>query len=116
MRIQAPSFDNQRFGSSTSGDAVATWDEDSGELTVFVVNRDPATQLALDADLAAFGGLELVEATTLHHQDPYAANSADAPDTVAPAENTSVGLDGGRLSGSLPAISWSMIRLARAGA
>src|SRR5699024_12204655 len=54
VRIQAPSFDNQRFGSSTSGDAVATWDEDSGELTVFVVNRDPATQLALDADLAAF--------------------------------------------------------------
>lgn len=94
---------------------MATWDEDSGDLTVFVVNRDPATQLGLDVDLAAFGGLEVLEATTLHHQDPYAANSADAPDTVVPAENTTVGLDGGRLAGTLPAISWSMIRLARTG-
>ena len=73
-------------------------------------------ELALEVDLAAFGGLELVEATTLHHEDPYAANSADAPETVAPAENTTVALDGGRLAGTLPAISWSMIRLARTGA
>jgi alpha-N-arabinofuranosidase len=116
VRLASPSFDNRRFGSSTSGDAVATWDAETGDLTVFVVNRDPAQQLDLDADLAAFGGLELVEAITLHHEDPYAANSADAPETVAPQANSSVALEGGRLTGALPAISWSMIRLARTGA
>jgi alpha-N-arabinofuranosidase len=113
VRVTAPSFENPRFGESSSADAVATWDEDGGALSVFVVNRGPEGELALDADLAGFGDLEIVEAVTLHHEDPYAANTQDAPETVAPAPNDSIALDGARLVGALPAISWSMIRLAR---
>ncbi|WP_193103601.1 alpha-N-arabinofuranosidase [Brachybacterium sp. FME24] len=115
VNVEAPSFENQRFGTSASADAVATWDEDSGDLTVFVVNRDASGVLDLGVDLSSggFGDLELVEALTLHHEDPYAANTADAPDTVAPQENASVAMTDGRLSGELPAISWSIIRLTR---
>jgi alpha-N-arabinofuranosidase len=113
VRVTAPSFENPRFGESSSADAVATWDEDGGALSVFVVNRGPEGELALDADLAGFGDLEIVEAVTLHHEDPYAANTQDAPETVAPAPHDSIALDGARLVGALPAISWSMIRLAR---
>ena len=113
VNIEAPSFENQRFGSSTSADAVATWDEASGDLTVFVVNRDASGALDLGVDLSSFGDLELVEAVTLHHEDPYAANSADAPDTVVPQPNSSITLEGGALAGELPAISWTMVRLTR---
>ncbi|MGO2193400.1 arabinosylfuranosidase ArfA [Brachybacterium sp.] len=116
VNIEAPSFENQRFGTSTSADAVATWDDDSGDLTVFVVNRDASGALDLGVDLASFGDLELVEAVTLHHEDPYAANSADAPDTVVPQSNSSVAFEGGKLSGALPAISWTMVRLSRTAA
>ncbi|MGP5304187.1 arabinosylfuranosidase ArfA [Brachybacterium alimentarium] len=114
VNVEAPTFENQRFGTSASADAVATWDEESGDLALFVVNRDASGTLDLGVDLAAFGDLELVEALTLHHEDPYAANSADAPDTVAPQPNSSVALDGGRLTGELPSISWTLVRLARA--
>ena len=113
VRVTAPTFANSRFGESAAADAVATWDEEAGALTVFVVNRGPEGEQALDADLAGFGDLELVEAVTLHHEDPYAANTKDAPETVVPHANDSVALDGGRLVGALPSISWSMIRLAR---
>lgn len=113
VRLTAPSFENARFGTSSAADAVATWDEETGELSVFVVNRGNQDALDLDADLSSFGDLELVEAVTLHHEDPYAANSKDAPDTVAPQANDSVSIEGGRLAGSLPAISWSLVRLAR---
>ncbi|MGO1506397.1 MAG: alpha-L-arabinofuranosidase C-terminal domain-containing protein, partial [Brachybacterium sp.] len=116
VNIDAPSFENQRFGTSTSADAVATWDDESGDLTVFVVNRDASGALDLGVDLASFGDLELVEAVTLHHEDPYAANSADAPDTVVPQSNSSVAFEGGKLSGALPAISWTMVRLSRTAA
>src|SRR5699024_1154791 len=112
-RLDAPAVDNARFGTSSAADAVATWDEQDGALSVFVVNRGNADELALDADLASFGDLELVEAVTLHHEDPYAANTKDAPDTVAPQANDSARLEGGRLVGPLPAISWSLVRLAR---
>ncbi|MEE1650632.1 alpha-N-arabinofuranosidase [Brachybacterium sp. J144] len=113
VRLSSPRFENPRFGSSASGDAVATWDEESGALSVFVVNRGADEELALDADLSSFGDLELVEAVTLHHEDPYAANTRDAPETVVPAANDSIALEDGRLVGSLPAISWSLVRLAR---
>ncbi|MGY5765295.1 arabinosylfuranosidase ArfA [Brachybacterium sp. DNPG3] len=111
--IDAPTFGNARFGDSASADAVATWDAESGDLALFIVDRDPAQELSLDVDLSAFGDLELVEAVTLHHEDAYAANSADAPDTVAPEANASIAVDGTRLTGTLPAISWTMVRLAR---
>ena len=114
VTVEAPTSENQRFGTSASADAVATWDEESGDLALFVVNRDASGTLELGVDLGAFGDLELVEALTLHHEDPYAANSADAPDTVAPQPNSSVALDGGRLTGELPSISWTLVRLARA--
>ncbi|MGP9539258.1 arabinosylfuranosidase ArfA [Brachybacterium sp. AOP43-C2-M15] len=113
VRLDAPAFDNARFGTSSAADAVATWDEADGALAVFVVNRGADAPLALDAELGSFGDLELVEALTLHHEDPYAANTKDAPDTVVPAANDSVAIADGRLTGELPAISWSLIRLAR---
>jgi alpha-N-arabinofuranosidase len=114
VAVDGPRFDNDRFGSSTAADAVATWDEENGDLVLFVADRDPAEQIDLDVDLAAFGELELVQAQTLHNDDPYAANTADAPETVAPVDNGSVALQDGRLTGTLPAISWSVIRLHRA--
>ena len=113
VRLDAPSFENRRFGTSSAADAVATWDEDSGDLSLFVVNRGADEQLALDVDLSAFGDLELVEALTLHHEDPYAANTRSAPEAVTPAANGSVALTENHLGGDLPAISWTMIRLAR---
>lgn len=113
VRVASPSFANDRFGESAAGDAVATWDEESGALTLFVVNRGAEEELALDVDLTAFGDLELVEAVTLHHEDPYAANTQDAPDTVVPQQNPSVGLTDAALGGTLPPISWTMVRLAR---
>ena len=113
VRLDAPTFANARFGESSAADAVATWDEQDGALSVFVVNRGNTDELALDADLASFGDLELVEAVTLHHEDPYAANTKDAPDTVAPQANDTVRLEGGCLVGTLPAISWSLVRLTR---
>lgn len=113
VRLAAPTFENARFGTSSAADAVATWDEESGDLAVFVVNRGADAELALDADLASFGDLELVEAVTLHHEDPYAANTQDAPETVVPAANDTIALQDGRLVGALPAISWTLVRLAR---
>src|SRR5699024_7540958 len=47
VRLDAPTFDNARFGTSSAADAVATWDEEAGELAVFVVNRSNQEELAL---------------------------------------------------------------------
>ena len=50
----------------------------------------------------------------LHHADPKAVNTEAAPDTVVPQAGDPGTLDGGRLTIALPAMSWNMIRLAKA--
>ena len=60
----------------------------------------------------AFGAASLVEALSLHADDPSASNTAEAPDRVAPTALERVELSDGRLLAVLPAMSWSMVRLA----
>ena len=55
VRLDAPTFENDRFGTSSAADSVATWDEETGELSVFVVNRGNQDALDLDAELRRWG-------------------------------------------------------------
>jgi alpha-L-arabinofuranosidase len=58
------------------------------------------------------GNVRVVEAVTLANKDPYWQATADDSTSVLPSENGTVKVDGGRLTAELPAVSWSMIRLA----
>ena len=92
-------------------DAVATWDEDDGTLTVLCVNRDEHADVRLDADARSFPGLRLVEATVLSHPDPATRNTENNPDAVQPRPLDQVTVQDGRLTAVLPPISWSVLRL-----
>ncbi|UQN28785.1 alpha-N-arabinofuranosidase [Brachybacterium kimchii] len=133
--VDSPAVENSRFGESAALYSVATWDEETGQLAVFAVNRSGADALELDMDLAAFGdadvgeragggghaGFELADAVLLHEDDPHRTNSARRPDRVVPHPLQDVTLEntGGdapassRLTATLPPISWTMIRLQR---
>jgi alpha-N-arabinofuranosidase len=139
--VDSPAVENRRFGQSAALSSVATWDEETGQLTVFAVNRSGADALEVAVDLAAFAqagpapaGFELVEAVLLHEDDPHRTNSARHPDRVVPHPLEEVRLETPghadapegeahapagstdapattRLTATLPPISWSMIRL-----
>jgi alpha-N-arabinofuranosidase len=47
-------------------------------------------------------------------RDLREANTADAPDRVAPRDGNGLGVEGGRLNGSLPPLSYHVIRLRKA--
>ncbi len=75
---------------------------------VFAVNRSPDTPIRLTIDTRALGNdVRVTAATTLTDPDPYATNTADAPDRVTPrplpAEGTTL---------TLPPVSWNVIHLA----
>ena len=95
-------------------DAVATHDPDTGDLTLFVVNRDQHETAELTVDLRAFDRpLEPAEAWTLADDDRHAANTAAEPDRVTLRPTDGLVLDRARLTVPLPALSWSAIRLHR---
>ena len=86
---------------------------DTGDgVTVFALNRDLEQPMRLDAAIAGFGSMQVVEALSLHDADLEAVNSSENPDRVRPVVLNDVKMSGDRLQATLPPASWSMIRLA----
>ncbi|MET3205974.1 alpha-L-arabinofuranosidase C-terminal domain-containing protein [Arthrobacter sp. UYEF13] len=92
--------------------AAATLDADKGEAVIFAVNRSVTDALTLDAAVAGLGSVRVVEAVTYANKDPHWQATVEDSTSVLPAENVSVNAKGGWLTAELPAVSWSMIRLA----
>ena len=111
--VDSPVYDCRDFEAVPLLDATATLGED-GSVTIFAVNRDATDDMELTADLRGFGNLRVAEHSVLHHDDAKAFNSETAPDTVAPKAGTSGKIDAGKLSITLPSMSWNVIRLVNA--
>ena len=78
---------------------------------MFALNRDLEDEMKLDVDARSFPGLSVVAATTLHDADLDAVNTKDAPDRIAPKPLGTVTVNGSRITATLPAASWNVIRL-----
>ena len=108
--MESPVYACRDFDEVPVVDAAAVLSKD-GNLTIFCINRDLREDVRLHADLRAFGGLEVTEHSVLHHADVNAVNTEAAPDTVVPAAGDPGAVDGGRLTVTLPALSWNVICL-----
>lgn len=113
VRIHSPSYETADFGTVQYLDAIATLDEERGELAVFAVNRSPDEALPLEGDLRSLGGLSVLEHLVLEHADGKAANTAAQPENIVPHAGGDAAMDGGTLRAALPPLSWNVIRLAR---
>ncbi|WP_121253576.1 alpha-N-arabinofuranosidase [Nocardioides ferulae] len=112
LRVEprSPHYDT-RFGDTPLLDATATYDEESGALTLLAVNRSTDEPLELTAELRAFPGHRVATATTLASPDPGATNTADTEDRVVPRDNPQVTVADGRVTVVLPPVSWNVVRL-----
>ena len=108
--VDSPVYDCKDFEGVPELDLSATMAED-GSVAIFAVNRSLSEGIELTADLRDFPGLQNVSHTVLHHDDVKAVNTEEAPDNVKPAGGPGGRLDGGRLTVTVPALSWNVIRL-----
>ncbi len=111
--VESPVYDCRDFDAVPLLDATATLGED-GSVTIFAVNRDLKEDITLSVDLRAFGALRFAEHSVLHHDDVKAVNTEAAPDTVVPAAGTPGVLENGRLTVTMPSLSWNVVRLTKA--
>jgi alpha-N-arabinofuranosidase len=100
------------YGSVAAVDCVATWDEESGELAYFLVNRSPSEAAEVSLTTERLDAVILRECVTLANDDPYLVNTVDL-DLAKPSPNTTARVDGGSVSITLPATSWTMLRVGR---
>jgi alpha-N-arabinofuranosidase len=113
LNIHSPTYNDLEYDAVPYLDAVAVWNQDGEELTVFAVNRDLQSALPVEGDMRGFNNYRVIEHLTLTHPNLKASNSADKPDEVAPRKNGDAQIDSGTLKAALPKASWNVIRLAR---
>jgi alpha-N-arabinofuranosidase len=112
LAVESPLVSGGKTADFAAVSAVATYDAEKGEAVVFAVNRSTMDTLGLDAMVSGLGKVRVLEALTYANKDPYWQATADDSTSVLPSDNVSVKADGGRLTAELPAVSWSIIRLA----
>ncbi|MFC9919709.1 alpha-N-arabinofuranosidase [Agromyces binzhouensis] len=109
-----------RHGDVAIVDAVATVDAD--EASVFIVNRSLDRRMPLHlavvdetVDRGVSGGWRVAEATTLTVPEGADRHRTNGPgdEAVRPAPLAGVRSDGEVIAAELPALSWTVIRLAR---
>jgi len=117
LRVEpvSPSLHSATLGDVAAVDVTATRDPETGETTVFAVNRDDSQAATLRLRLVG-GGHEVVEHVVLGGQDLLATNSKTAPRRAEPRTSARHFVEPTGLSAELPPVSWTMIRTAPAGA
>jgi alpha-N-arabinofuranosidase len=113
LSVSSPGYEDKEFDLVPYVEAVGTWDEDSGALTVFTVNRDLDNSLPIIGDARDFSGYHIVEQIQMTHADLKACNTVSQPDAVVPHQVKGAVMEGGYLKASLPPASWNVIRLER---
>jgi alpha-N-arabinofuranosidase len=103
-------YDTTSLGNVPLVTSTATFDEETGDVTVLCVNRSTSDPVDLVADIRALAGCRVREASVLSDDDLTARNTAEHPDRVAP-RHQDVALDDGELRTQLPPVSWTVIRL-----
>jgi alpha-N-arabinofuranosidase len=105
-----PTHHTARYGDVSTVDTAATYDEETGALAVFAVNRGDH-DLTLNLDLRAFTEPVASEHLAIDSaDDPDAVNDRAAPDRVVPRPHDRPVVEQGRSSVRLRAASWNLIR------
>jgi alpha-N-arabinofuranosidase len=109
-QVDSPTYAVEREGAVDAVELAAVHDPIVGGLTIFAVNR-VARLVTLEAALKGTPGLSVVDHRVLTDVDLTAANTADQPHRVSPVRGSGARIDHDRLLVTLPARSWSVIRL-----
>jgi alpha-N-arabinofuranosidase len=91
-------------------DTAAAYDKDTGEVTVFAVNRNTDTSNDIEIDVSGFEGLTFIEHTQMYTEDLSAANTWENPDAIKPSVNEKASFTNGKLQSNVKPLSWNVFK------
>lgn len=109
--IHSPKYDSKDFTDVPYLEAIAVYNEENAQVTVFAINRHLTEELDLQVDLRSFGGVRVLEHLVLEHEDLKAVNTIRDPNRVAPHSRGNARTEGTRMEARLGKASWNVIRL-----
>ena len=111
--VDSPVYSCEDFENVPYIDSVATVD-DSGEVTVFIVNRDMTEDYEVEVDLRSFGDLSPDGHIYMHSDDVKAVNTEESPFNVTPSEGAAPEIHEGKALVRVPHLSWNVVRFKKA--
>lgn len=126
-QIDSPLIHTEAYGDVKAVDAVVTWNRESREGLVLIVNRDASHAHDVSIDLSSLPGVagessaakaegeiggacvKVTHAEILHDDDIYRTNTAAEPDAVTP-QPLDMTANGTVIDVDLPQVSWVAIR------
>jgi alpha-L-arabinofuranosidase len=90
---------------------VAGVANDDGTLSFFLVNRHTTDSIETEINLQGFANAQVIDHQVMTHPDLKAVNTAQKQDEVAPRKGDGAKVDGDRLTVTLPAYSYQMVRV-----
>jgi alpha-N-arabinofuranosidase len=110
----SPVHETARYGAVDALSTTAVYDEDTGALSVFAVNRGD-DDLVVEIGLRALPGITGAAHVSLDAgADPAGINTPETPDRVTPRELDRPTVDGGVARVRLPGASWNLLRFTAA--
>ena len=107
--MKCPTYATQKYGDVPVLDVSASFDEASGKWAAFVVNRRMDASEPVEFDLRGLGADAAVQVVQVSGSDPKAANSFEQPYAVAPANLGTRSVQAGKLTLTLPPLSFTTI-------
>ncbi len=108
--VDTPTFEAGSYPEAPVLLCAAVHDPDSGQVSVFALNRSLTDAMEFALDLRGKGAFTLAEAKELHHADLQASNTVDAQDEVSPDNHPDCSYDG-MLTAKLKPLSWNVFVL-----
>ncbi|TBL72492.1 alpha-N-arabinofuranosidase [Paenibacillus thalictri] len=113
VMAQVPGVTTRDFTEAPMLDSVAVMDEQTGDITIFAVNRSVSDELELSVELRGFGEYGVCERIVMRSEDSGAFNSAAQPDLIVPEQLASQRIDNNVCTATLEPMSWNVIRVRR---
>lgn len=104
--------DTKEYTDVTDVDAVAVYNEEAEEVTIFAVNRDLQEGIPMECDIRSFASYRILEHIVLECDDLKASNGP-GQDRVVPGHSANSRVEDGILKTVLNKASWNVIRLGK---
>ena len=112
--VTSDKIETTKFGDVDLVDVSSTWDEERGRVALFLANRSLEGAAEVEVALHGFTGGRVTRAEVLEvpeDGDRFSANLKNSQDTVTLHALEGVVVDGGRMTLTLPALSWAVVEL-----
>lgn len=105
-----PIAQTDHHGEQETMTVACTYDEETGEVSVFVMNCDVKEDTCLELDLRSFGKLQGIVWRELYDDDPYAKNTFEEEFKVTPRERPVSDPVDGKVTVTIKKHSWNVLR------